>query len=223
MHRLIRSSCPALQTKQSKQAKGESIGRHEVMHNISQWLWYLPHHRQGALSPTKETTEETVTSKPDEHLTKAEDACTELMQLLTLEEESNDEGHPQRWMAAQGLCRVCSPCPGRLWLLAIVRRRHQLDPLSALLAARSWWGNASWPRVGLWRRAAHGAQHQPHCLSHALPSHPFPSPLGSSFLECDLSFGSGVKPEVLANSSFFWISKRTPLQVWESILKTGYC
>lgn len=35
MHRLIRS-CPALQTKQSKQAKGESGGRHELMHNISQ-------------------------------------------------------------------------------------------------------------------------------------------------------------------------------------------
>lgn len=218
MHRLIRSSCPALQTKHSKQAKGE---RREVMH-ISQWLLYhLPHHRQGALSLTKETTEETVTSKPDYHLIKAEDACTEQTQLL--EEESNDEGHLQRWVAAQGLGRVCSPCPGRSWLLAVIRGGHQLDPLPALLATRSWQGSASWPRVGLWSRAAHGAQHQPHCLLRALPSRPFPSPLGSSFIECELSFGSGLKPEVLANSSLFWISKRTPLQVWESILKTGHC
>ena len=137
MHRSVTSSCPALQTKQSEQAKGESTGRHEVVHNISQWLWYLPHHRRGALSLTKETTEETVTSKPDEHLTKAEDACREQTHLLTLEEESNDEGHPQRRVAAQGLCRGCSPCPGRSWLLAIVRRGHQLDLLSALLATRS--------------------------------------------------------------------------------------
>lgn len=59
------------------------------------------------------------------------------------------------------------------------------------------------------------------CCTHSQAIHS-PSPLGSSFTECDLSFGSGVELEVSANSSFFWISKRTPLQVWESILATGH-
>lgn len=58
---------------------GESTRRHEVIHNISQWLWYVPHHRQGALSLTKETTEETATSKSEQHPKKAEGACTELL------------------------------------------------------------------------------------------------------------------------------------------------
>lgn len=67
------------------------------------------------------------------------------------------------------------------------------------------------PGAALWSRAVDGA----HCSPCALPSHPFPSLCGSSFINCGLSFGSGVKLEVLADFSCLQISKRTPLQVWD--------
>lgn len=122
----------------------------------------------------------------------------------------------------QALYKVSSPCPGRSWLLATVRRGHHLDPLSALLATSSSWNNVSWPRSGPWSRAARGDRQQPHCLLHAT-RHLFPATAGSFSIECELSCRSGAKPEALANSSFFEVSKRTPLRVQEPTLKTGHC
>lgn len=126
-------------------------------------------------------------------------------ELLTLEEESNNEGHLQRDCAH------------------LVLVGHGCLPLSGEATSFICFQLFVYKEVMGWYLLAFGALHQPHCLSHMCPSHPFPCPLGESSIECGLSFGSGGKPQVLANPSIFWISNRTPLQAWESILKTGCC
>lgn len=50
-------SCTANEPKQGVQGI-------RVVHNFAWWLWYLPHHRQGAHRQPKEATEES-TSTPD--------------------------------------------------------------------------------------------------------------------------------------------------------------
>ena len=190
------------------------------MQNISQWLLYLPHHRLGALSLIRETTEDNshhqawlTPYKSRRWLYRADEAFGG---------SGKQQGIPTKVSSSTRTVQGVLTLSWQVMATCCPQGGHRLDPFPALLATRSWCSNAFWPRVGLWSRAVHGAQHQPHCFLHALPSHPFPSPLGSSFIECDLSFGSGVKLEILTNSSFFWVSKRTPLQVWESILKTGH-
>lgn len=158
---------------QCKWTKGVSTGNHGAEHNFGWWLRYLPHHRQ-----------ETQTAQRSYRRKHLHTSLASNRRLLC----KAGWGTPGKAGGSTGRCRVCSPCPGRSQLLAILRRGHHLDPLSSLLATRSW-RDRSWPL----EQGLDGAQHQPHCLPHALPRHPFPSPCGSSFIECDLSFGSGME------------------------------
>lgn len=58
-------------------------------------------------------------------------------------------GTPGKASGSTGRCRVCSPCPGRSQLFAILRRGHHLYPPSPLLATRAEGPGAAFG-AGLW-------------------------------------------------------------------------